>query len=162
MKKFVLKWDIMKTWPAVLWVLFFVLIAAFCGLISFIGYYYIKFQLEWFYIGYGVCLVSYFLIRGIGTAHIHHYVIAMIVISIIGYQTPFLTIIQGIFSGVMIEGSSRWGLDPIWGDNKAEEQEPRQVDHMEYNQSAYAYLEKMNFGSYILNENPEISSDNEN
>lgn len=84
---------------------------------------YYEYKLEWFYIGWALCIVAYFLIRGISKAHIHHYVLALIIISLLGYQCYTMTLIQAVFCGVFIEGSSRWGLDPIWGgDNEAVQQ----------------------------------------
>ena len=46
--------------------------------------------------------------------HVHHYTVAMIVLSITGYQHVFVTVIHGLFNGIMIEGASRWGYDPVW------------------------------------------------
>ena len=45
---------------------------------------------------------------------IHHYVVAGVLITFIGYQSPILTIAHGFAMGVMIEGGARWGFDPIW------------------------------------------------
>ena len=46
--------------------------------------------------------------------HIHHYVLSLIVLSFLGYQSVFLTVVHGAFNGIFIEGASHWGLDPIW------------------------------------------------
>ena len=46
--------------------------------------------------------------------HVHHYFLALIVMSFISLQTGFLTMIQGFFHGMFIEGGCRWGYDAIW------------------------------------------------
>jgi hypothetical protein len=70
----------------------------------------------WIYGLWGFFFLAYFLFRGYTakTQHIHHYVLSMIMVSFICYQSKFLAIVQGIFNGIMTEGSTRWGVDPIW------------------------------------------------
>jgi hypothetical protein len=116
MKEFVLDWDIMKTWPPILWAVFFSLITFLLTLFIVIFHYYLIFDLELIYLFWGIGLLLYFLYMGRNAkdTHIHHYVLAMIVLSFLGYQSKFLTIAHGIFTGIMIEGGSRWGYDPIW------------------------------------------------
>jgi len=38
----------------------------------------------------------------------------MIVLSFTGYQSAFVTAVCGIFNGIMIEGASFWGYDPVF------------------------------------------------
>ena len=121
MKKFVLDWKIMKTWPWFLWVLLAIIVAGALGIIASLFYFYIKFRIWVYYISWLVLVVLYFIIRGIKKAHLHHYVICMIFITLIGYQSVWLTIVHGIANGIMIEGSARWGLDPIWSGSKFSE-----------------------------------------
>lgn len=65
---------------------------------------------------WGTLFFSWFFFKSYTSAnmHIHHYVLSMIVVSFIGYQSKFLSLIQAVFSGIMTEGTSRWGVDPIW------------------------------------------------
>jgi len=46
--------------------------------------------------------------------HVHHYVLAWIMLSFICYQNEVLTICHGWAMGVFIEGGCRWGFDAIW------------------------------------------------
>ena len=46
--------------------------------------------------------------------HIHHYNVGLIVMSFIGYQSPFSTIIHGVFNGIFIEGVTRYNYGQIW------------------------------------------------
>jgi len=46
--------------------------------------------------------------------HIHHYTIAMIVLAFTGYQNAFATVVSGFFNGMMIEGGSFYGWDPVF------------------------------------------------
>lgn len=52
--------------------------------------------------------------KGKKELHLHHYLIAMMAVSCMGYQTYQVTILHGILNGMMIEGGGRWGYDPIW------------------------------------------------
>ncbi len=46
--------------------------------------------------------------------HIHHYTVGMLFVVLLGYQSLVVTILHGFVNGVMIEGASRWGYDPVW------------------------------------------------
>jgi len=46
--------------------------------------------------------------------HIHHYCIGFIVMSLICYQSVFLSMVHAFFNGLFIEGGARWGFDAIW------------------------------------------------
>lgn len=46
--------------------------------------------------------------------HVHHYVVAFMLLSVIGYQNEILTIAHGFCMGMFIEGGCRYGFDPIW------------------------------------------------
>lgn len=49
----------------------------------------------------------------------------MIVISFTGYQSAFITAVCGIWNGIMIEGASFFGYDPIFENYGG--QKPKQV-----------------------------------
>jgi hypothetical protein len=46
--------------------------------------------------------------------HLHHYALAMVGVSLIGYQNTRFTMLQAVLNGTMIEGAARWGYDPLW------------------------------------------------
>jgi hypothetical protein len=118
MKKFTLDWNVMKTWPPVLWGIFFGLI----GLIAFILYVVVKMYVEVGILRYYIALLATFFTWFIHKAkqykdtHIHHYCLGSFVVAICCHQDWFITAVSGVFCGVLIEGSSKWGLDPVFSD----------------------------------------------
>ena len=78
---------------------------------------------------WGVLLFAYFYIRSrsCDEVHIHHYTLSMIVLSFTGYQSAFVTAICGIFNGIMIEGASFWGYDPVFQHNKHPKPNPHKL-----------------------------------
>ena len=58
--------------------------------------------------------------KGCVEVHIHHYTLMMIILSFICYQDAFATFISGTLNGVMIEGASHYGYDPIFIHKKTE------------------------------------------
>ena len=46
--------------------------------------------------------------------HIHHYFIGLFVVLFVGYQSYYVAALSGIFTGIMIEGASRWGFSTLW------------------------------------------------
>jgi len=55
-----------------------------------------------------------FILRKSHSLHFHHYLIGMCIILCLGYQGPVVAMFHGYANGIMIEGGSRWGYDPIW------------------------------------------------
>jgi len=106
----------MKTWPTVLWIVFVVLIGFLGALAVILVRTYYAIGVGVYYIIWAITIALYFYYRGRGAidTHIHHYVVAGIAVSFICYQNIFLTLVHGIFCGVLIEGGTRWGYDPIW------------------------------------------------
>jgi len=114
-----LEWDIMKNWPWYLWVTFF-------GIVSFIflniGYLctlYIKSGVIAGYLELLVAIPVFFVVvtylyRNTRKLHVHHYVIGYCVVMLVGYQSMYTSAFGAIFTGIMVEGASRWGFDPIW------------------------------------------------
>ena len=60
------------------------------------------------------CVWFYLKAKHATDIHIHHYCIGMAVVSLCCYQDVFITLVSGVFNGIMIEGASRWGYDPIF------------------------------------------------
>ena len=106
----------MKNWPPVLWAVFFALIAFLASFTDILFRFYNQIGILKYYLAWAVVLGSFFYIMGKNATdtHIHHYVLAMIVLSFTCYQSLFVTLVHGVFNGIMIEGGSRWGYDPIW------------------------------------------------
>lgn len=116
MHEFVLDPSIMKNWPPILWVVFFAMIALIVSFEGILWYEYIIYQLEWIQLGWIALVAIYFGLRSIKATniHVHHYCIGMFLSSTMVYQSPFLTFIQAMLLGIMIEGASRWGYDPVF------------------------------------------------
>ena len=116
MQQFTLDWNVMKNWPPVLWAVFFALIAFLGAFGDILFKLYHQIDILKYYLAWAVVLGSFFYIMGRNATdtHIHHYVVAMIVLSFTCYQSPFITIVHGVFNGIMIEGGSKWAYDPIW------------------------------------------------
>ena len=110
----------MKNWPWYLWVVFFALIA----LLGFIAIYtgYLLHQIA--YLKYYLIAGAIFLVYMVRKTkqmnaegyelHIHHYFLGMIVMTCLGYQSPFITFVSAIFNGITLEGGSTYGYDPIY------------------------------------------------
>ena len=80
---------------------------------------YVLNELIGWYIGWFLLIIAFFAIvtycrRKTHHIHIHHYTIGLILILLLGYQSVAAAVIQGYCNGMMIEGGSRWGYDPIW------------------------------------------------
>jgi len=106
----------MKNWPPVLWGVFFAMIGFLGSFASILFKLYNQINILNYYIAWAIALGGFFYYKGKGATdtHIHHYVVAMIVLSFTCYQSPFISLVHGVFNGIMIEGGSRWGYDPIW------------------------------------------------
>ena len=46
--------------------------------------------------------------------HLHHYFIGMLFMPLISYQDELNLVLLAFLLGMTIEGSAKWGLDPIW------------------------------------------------
>jgi hypothetical protein len=119
MTKFVLTPEKMKTWPAQLWMVFVAIIVFALGMIGYMIYAYytagvILFYIAWIALIMGTLAVITLCRRKTHKIHVHHYTIGMIVIALIGYQSLLAAFVQAFCNGMMIEGGSRWGYDPIW------------------------------------------------
>ena len=116
LQRFVLNWEYMKLWPSILWIVFFSMIFFLISLFCIVFHYYVKFNLHkiYFYWGMFVFFLMFFMTINSVETHIHHYTVSMVMITFIGYQHKLLTITHAIFCGIMIEGASKYGYDPIW------------------------------------------------
>lgn len=109
----------MRKWGTFLWVVFITLICLFLGAFGYVVYLWINVDRAWLlftFFGFEVLLFLGVTIalRKSHFLHMHHYTIAMCLIPFVSLQDGFLTFIGAYCNGVMIEGGSRWGYDPIW------------------------------------------------
>lgn len=117
---FTLDPDVIKTWGSGLWIF------AGCVLVC-VGGFLIDMLIHYYTISY----LKYYILMGIiiygiihlitkckqkkgYMIHIHHYVLALLILPFICYQCAFASIIQAFVCGMHIEGGCRWGFDAIW------------------------------------------------
>lgn len=79
---------------------------------------YIGWYVLWFVIIILFFVVVTLALRKTHHIHVHHYTIGMVLIVLVGYQSVPAALIMGFCNGMMIEGGSRWGYDPIWVQNE--------------------------------------------
>ena len=106
----------MKNWPAVLWVVFAAIVVLFASILSIMFLHYRAAHVLTHYGIWAIIFKSWFfyMSRGCLEVHIHHYTLMMIILSFVCYQDAFTTLLSGILNGVMIEGASMYGYDPIF------------------------------------------------
>lgn len=124
MQHFTLDIEVIKTWGVGMWIFFGVialLLAVF--LIDLLGHYfaigYFKYYLLLGVLMFGVV----YLFNKCKTAqgkmiHLHHYVIALLLLPFICYQCALASFVQAFVCGMHIEGGVRWGFDSIWEDKE--------------------------------------------
>jgi uncharacterized membrane protein YfcA len=78
---------------------------------------YIYWYIIWFVIIIVFFVVVTVAVKKTHHIHVHHYTIGMVLVVLIGYQSIPAALIMGFCNGMMIEGGSRWGYDPIWVKN---------------------------------------------
>ena len=105
------------------------LILLICGVLGYAIAVYVLNGLIMWYIGWFFLIIGFFTVvtlclRKTHHLHMHHYTIGMILIVMFGYQSVTAAVIQGYCNGMMIEGGSRWGYDPIWIRNDPHNEAP--------------------------------------
>ena len=113
---FTLDWNTMKNWPPILWGVFFALIAGILLLVYvLVNAYSVNGVLREYFVLEGIIFSWFFYkSRGAKDIHVHHYTLMMVLQSLCCYQSVFITVVAGAFNGIMIEGASRWGYDPVF------------------------------------------------
>jgi hypothetical protein len=119
MQQFTLDWSVMKNWPWWMWCIFVGLLLLIFSILAYLFFLYYTIGFLTIYLGLLVAVIGAFagitfLLRKNYNLHFHHYVLGMFVMTFSCYQNAFVTVLHGIFNGIMIEGASRWGYDPIW------------------------------------------------
>lgn len=126
---FNLDWADMKTWGPGLWSLFVVLITFVVSNFYYhFHYYYLISEVRLaFYVSILTVIILYFVIMAnfimypTKQLHIHHYMFMMIVSLFTGIHGYYDLSLYGVISGIMLEGSCRWGVSPCWQDVDSEE-----------------------------------------
>jgi hypothetical protein len=124
LQKFTLSWKDMKNWGLDLWALFvalclFILFTILFLFYSLIHTSLIRFGIYVFFLG---SLIVYVFIRNKKEEknnkhfHLHHYALMLILNWFLGIHHDYFVILLGVFSGIMIEGSCRWGVSSCWSD----------------------------------------------
>jgi len=115
---------VMKTWGMGMWAIFLFLMVLLLLIMTNLGLHYYKMNLIPRYIAWGALLTSAIVWNSkrqpTKELHIHHYALAMILMSFIQLQNPLITNIHGFFHGMFIEGACRWGFDPLWEPSEPE------------------------------------------
>lgn len=110
----------MKNWGPAMWALFAFVALLLASILYTCGTQYSKMGLISGYMLWATIFLGYMKWNTIrqranGKAiHIHHYFLAMVMMSFIQLQTPLISITHAFFHGMFIEGSCRWGFDPCW------------------------------------------------
>jgi hypothetical protein len=111
---------VIATWGVGKWILALVLLALICLILLNLGYHYMSMGLVYYYIAWGLFIYAAMKWNtkrqkeNNKHIHIHHYFVALVLMSFIQLQNPLMSNIHGFFHGMFIEGGCRWGYDPIW------------------------------------------------
>lgn len=125
LQKFNLAWHDMKNWGLDLWALFISLCAFILFTIGFLFYSLIHTSLIRFavYLLFLAALVLYVIVKTKKEKknnkhfHLHHYALMLVLNWFLGIHHDYFMILLGVFSGIMIEGSCRWGVSSCWNDD---------------------------------------------
>jgi hypothetical protein len=109
----------MRRFGADKWALFFGICIFTIWIIGGLCWFYIKAAVLWYYLGFMLAIALSFtlpavVLRRSHELHIHHYNIGMIFVLLIGYQSPWLTPLSGLFNGFMVEGVATYAFDPVF------------------------------------------------
>jgi len=119
MVHFVLTPEAIKKWPKILFVISGVILVLAFAILGYMMYAYWISGVFFYYMGWCFLILGLFALitcclRKTHKVHMHHYTVGMIVILTLGYQSIPCSLVHGFCNGMMIEGGSRWGYDPVW------------------------------------------------
>jgi len=126
LQKFNLTWDDMKNWGWDLWTVFAALCLFIFFTIGFLFYSLIQTSLLRFivYLVFLAALLVYVLVRTNKEQkhkkhfHLHHYALMLVLNLLLGVHHDYFMVLLGAFSGIMVEGSCRWGVSSCWNDDE--------------------------------------------
>jgi hypothetical protein len=106
----------MASWPLSLWLLFDTLVVLLIVLTASVYFDYKRAGIAKRYLIFTSFTLIWFLTNSAlnKIVHVHHYSIGMLAVAMLAHQSDKVTVLHGLANGVMIEGASRWGYDPIW------------------------------------------------
>ncbi len=115
-----LDWNVMKNWPLILWIIFFGLVILIGTIVIYIMYLYAAIGYLNTYLtaistfmGIFIAMYKWYSLWGYNL-HVHHWFIGACLQAVMCYQNGFISAIHAIFAGIMSEGASRWGYDPVF------------------------------------------------
>lgn len=120
LKEVTLDWQIMKTWGKGMWVIFFFEMILAASVLFILSHVYIEVGIFKYYVIWGSALVSFMVWNTHRNKeegrelHVHHYVVALILMSFNSFQSPYASCVHAFCHGFFIEGGCRWGFDQIW------------------------------------------------
>jgi hypothetical protein len=121
MVNFNLDWNDMKKWPPILWVIFSVFITFVGIIVSYCYMLYSEVGVIYNYVLLAALIALFIRYQGWymgpgANLHLHHYMVGIIGSLLLSYQNVFITVLNALFSGVMIEGGCKWGYSGCWSD----------------------------------------------
>jgi len=80
-------------------------------------------QITYLYGCYMICTIfiialTTFILKRTHFLHLHHYFLAIVFLPFFSVQSEMNLVLLALDLGMMIEGSSKWGLDPVWKQRK--------------------------------------------
>ena len=128
MQQFSLNPEFIKKWPKIL---YFIAVGVVVIVLAVLGYllavYILDRYIYWYLIWFAIIVLFFVLVtlalKKTHHIHVHHYTIGMVLVVLIGYQSIPAALMMGFCNGMMIEGGSRWGYDPIWIKNEPPQDE---------------------------------------
>lgn len=132
MKRLTLDPNVMKTWGKGMWALFAVMVALMASILYENAMNLVKMQKLHVYVAWGIALYGWIKWntkrQPEKTIHVHHYDVALILMSFMSVQTPWLSMVHAFCHGFFIEGGCRWGFDPMWQvENNSEAKQANEI-----------------------------------
>ena len=103
-----------------MWALLIAILFLIVSILFILAHAYVKIGILKYYLMYGVALFTFMVWntrrnKKFGKElHIHHYDLALILMSFNSYQSPYASIVHAFCHGFFIEGGARWGFDATW------------------------------------------------
>ena len=118
-RNFTLTCDDMKNWTKQQWIIFAALIIFIGVNVVYLFYLYHLAKIMKFYILLLIATVLFFVggtyyYRKTKNLHVHHYVVGCLVVMFSGYQTGYISFLNGLFAAIMTEGACHYGYSHIW------------------------------------------------
>lgn len=109
----------MKKWPWYQWVIFSFIILGILVNMGAVMVIYHRSGILYYYLEVLIAMIAFlavgtYLMRKTHAFHLHHYVWSWWFMICLGYQNLYISGLAALNAGIMIEGMSRWGVDPIW------------------------------------------------